>query len=245
MSIVQARSLVKRFGAVTVLDGVSLDVAPAEVVAIIGRSGSGKSTLLRCLNGLEPFQGGSVEIAGHHVDRLPKTLRALRQDVGMIFQSFNLFPHLTARENVALPQIVVKRTPRKEARQVAEDLLTRVGLSHRADAYPSALSGGQQQRVAIARALALDPKVLLCDEITSALDPEMVGEVLDVIQDLAAKRMTMLLVTHEIGFALRAASRMIFMHAGKVHEEGSPVNMLERPQTAELAQFMKSVGIKG
>ncbi|WP_313196005.1 amino acid ABC transporter ATP-binding protein [Shinella zoogloeoides] len=243
MSIVQVQSITKRFGAVTVLDDVSLDVADGEVVAIIGRSGSGKSTMLRCINGLEPIQGGAIQAAGHRVAQTPAALRALRQDVGMIFQSFNLFPHLSALENVALPQIVVKRSSKEEAREAAAKLLERVGLTHRMHAFPAALSGGQQQRVAIARALALNPKILLCDEITSALDPEMVGEVLDVVRDLAVKGMTMLLVTHEMRFARDAATRIVFMHAGKVHEEGPPDVIFSRPVTPELRQFIKTIGM--
>jgi polar amino acid transport system ATP-binding protein len=163
----------------------------------------------------------------------------------MIFQSFNLFPHLTALENVALPQVVVKKSEKHASRDVARKLLDRVGLTHRADAYPAALSGGQQQRVAIARALALNPKILLCDEITSALDPEMVGEVLDVVQDLATKGMTMLLVTHEMRFARHAANRIVFMHAGKIHEQGPPEKLFGQPETPELRQFIKSIGIEG
>ncbi|MDB5370604.1 MAG: Amino acid transporter ATP-binding protein family [Roseomonas sp.] len=244
MSIVQVQSLRKCYGPQAVLDGVSLEVAAGEVVAIIGRSGSGKSTLLRCINGLETIDGGTITVAGHTVSRAPQALRALRQDVGMVFQSFNLFPHLTARENVALPQMVVLGRGRAEAQAQAQTLLDRVGLAPRADAYPSALSGGQQQRVAIARALGLEPKVLLCDEITSALDPEMVGEVLEVVQDLAARSMTMLLVTHEMSFARRAASRVIFMHAGRVHEEGSPADIFERPRTPELVQFVRAISIR-
>ena len=244
MSIVQVQSLRKSYGSQTVLDGVSLEIAEGEVVAIIGRSGSGKSTLLRCINGLEMIDGGSAVVAGHKVSREPRALRALRQDVGMVFQSFNLFPHLTARENVALPQTVVLGRGKAEARAAAKTLLERVGLLPRADAYPSALSGGQQQRVAIARALALEPKVLLCDEITSALDPEMVGEVLEVVQDLASRSMTMLLVTHEMSFARHAASRVIFMHAGRVHEEGAPADIFDRPRTPELIQFVRAIGVR-
>jgi polar amino acid transport system ATP-binding protein len=244
MPIVQIQSLRKCYGSHTVLDGVSLDIAAGEVVAIIGRSGSGKSTLLRCLNGLETIDGGSILVAGHTVSRAPKALRALRQDVGMVFQSFNLFPHLTARENVALPQKVVLGRGEAEAAAQAQTLLERVGLAPRADAYPSALSGGQQQRVAIARALGLEPKVLLCDEITSALDPEMVGEVLEVVQDLASRDMTMLLVTHEMSFARRAANRVIFMHAGRVHEQGSPAEIFERPRSPELAQFVRAISVR-
>jgi len=243
MPIIEIASLVKRFGATTVLDGVDLDVAEGEVVAIIGRSGSGKSTLLRCINGLETIDGGHVVAAGVPVQ--PLRMREVRRFVGMIFQSFNLFPHLSALENVALPQIVINRTPKDEARAKAARLLERVQLSARAHAYPSNLSGGQQQRVAIARALALEPRVLLCDEITSALDPEMVGEVLDVVAELAKGGMTMMLVTHEMGFARQAADRVVFMHEGRIAEQGTPAELLDRPRTAPLQQFVQSIRHKG
>jgi len=239
VSIIEIESLQKRFGAATVLDGIDLEVAEGEVVAIIGRSGSGKSTLLRCINGLETIDGGRIVAAGFPVQ--PSRLREVRRSVGMIFQSFNLFPHLTALENVALPQIVMNKTPRAKARENAARLLARVNLSGRAQAYPGNLSGGQQQRVAIARALALEPRVLLCDEITSALDPEMVGEVLDVIAELARGGMTMLLVTHEMGFARQAADRLVFMNDGKVCEQGTPASLFDRPQTAALQQFVQSI----
>jgi len=243
MPIIEIASLVKRFGPTTVLDGVDLDVAEGEVVAIIGRSGSGKSTLLRCINGLETIDGGHVVAAGVPVQ--PSRMRDVRRFVGMIFQSFNLFPHLSALENVALPQIVINRTPKEEARAKAARLLERVQLSARAHAYPSNLSGGQQQRVAIARALALEPRVLLCDEITSALDPEMVGEVLDVVAELAKGGMTMMLVTHEMGFARQAADRVVFMHEGRIAEQGTPAELLDRPRTAPLQQFVQSIRHKG
>jgi polar amino acid transport system ATP-binding protein len=243
VSIIEIASLHKRFGATTVLDGIDLDVAEGEVVAIIGRSGSGKSTLLRCINGLETIDGGRIVAAGVEVQ--PSRLREVRRSVGMIFQSFNLFPHLTALENVALPQIVMNRTARSQARDNAARLLARVNLSGRAQAYPGNLSGGQQQRVAIARALALEPKVLLCDEITSALDPEMVGEVLDVIAELARGGMTMLLVTHEMGFARQAADRVVFMNEGKVCEQGVPAALFDKPQTAALQQFVQSIRSAG
>jgi polar amino acid transport system ATP-binding protein len=243
MPIVEIASLTKRFGATTVLDGVDLDVAEGEVLAIIGRSGSGKSTLLRCINGLETIDAGRIVAAGVTVQ--PSSLRDVRRSVGMIFQSFNLFPHLSALENVALPQMVINNTPREEARANAARLLERVQLSARAEAYPSKLSGGQQQRVAIARALALEPRVLLCDEITSALDPEMVGEVLDVVAELAKGGMTMLLVTHEMGFARQAADRIVFMHEGKLCEQGTPAELLDHPQTAPLQQFVQSIRHKG
>src|SRR6478735_1736515 len=243
MPIIEIASLVKRFGATTVLDGVDLDVAEGEVVAIIGRSGSGKSTLLRCINGLETIDGGHVTAAGVPVQA--SRMREVRRFVGMIFQSFNLFPHLSALENVALPQIVINRTPKDEARAKAARLLERVQLSARAHAFPSNLSGGQQQRVAIARALALEPRVLLCDEITSALDPEMVGEVLDVVAELAKGGMTMMLVTHEMGFARQAADRVVFMHEGRISEQGTVADLLDNPKTAPLQQFVQSIRHKG
>ncbi|RZI78120.1 MAG: amino acid ABC transporter ATP-binding protein [Variovorax sp.] len=243
MPIVEIASLTKRFGTTTVLGGIDLDVAEGEVVAIIGRSGSGKSTLLRCINGLETIDGGHIRADGVAVK--PSSLREVRRSVGMIFQSFNLFPHLSALENVALPQIVMNRTPRDVARANAARLLERVQMSARADAFPSKLSGGQQQRVAIARALALEPRVLLCDEITSALDPEMVGEVLDVVAELAKGGMTMLLVTHEMSFARQAADRIVFMHEGRVGEQGPPAQMLDQPVTAPLQQFVQSIRNKG
>jgi polar amino acid transport system ATP-binding protein len=239
MPIVEIRSLVKRFGKHTVLHGVDLDVEQGEVVAIIGRSGSGKSTLLRCLNGLETIDGGHAVTDG--VEVKPANLRAVRRSVGMIFQSFNLFPHMTALENVALPQMVIHGASREAARAQAATLLERVQMSDRSHAYPPNLSGGQQQRVAIARALSLSPRVLLCDEITSALDPEMVGEVLDVVAELARGGMTMLLVTHEMGFARQAAHRIVFMHEGKVCEQGPPAQLLDSPQTAPLRQFVQSI----
>jgi len=243
MPIVEIAALTKRFGNTTVLNGVDLDVSEGEVVAIIGRSGSGKSTLLRCINGLETIDGGRVSVLGIPVQ--PGRLREVRRSVGMIFQSFNLFPHLTALENVALPQMVINRTPKDAARANAARLLDRVQLSARADAYPSKLSGGQQQRVAIARALALEPRVLLCDEITSALDPEMVGEVLDVVAELARGGMTMMLVTHEMGFARQAADRVLFMHEGRISEQGTAAELLDAPRTAPLQQFVQSIRHKG
>jgi polar amino acid transport system ATP-binding protein len=243
MPIVEIRGLVKHYGANTVLHGVDLDVEAGEVVAIIGRSGSGKSTLLRCINGLESIDGGQVRADG--IDVTPSQLRAVRRSVGMIFQSFNLFPHLTALENVALPQIVIRGTPREEARANAAQLLERVQLSDRSGASPPNLSGGQQQRVAIARALSLSPRVLLCDEITSALDPETVGEVLDVVAELARGGMTMLLVTHEMGFARQAAHRIVFMHEGKVCEQGAPARLLDSPESAPLRQFVQSIRNRG
>ncbi|RWK42448.1 amino acid ABC transporter ATP-binding protein [Mesorhizobium sp.] len=230
----------KSFGAVEVLKGVSLSVNRGDVFALIGRSGSGKSTLLRCINGLEKINSGRIEVAGHAVGRDPKELRKLRTDVGIVFQSYNLFPHLTVGENIMLAPRIVKLVSKAEAKTTAEEVLGMVGLSEKFDAYPDQLSGGQQQRVAIARSLAMRPKVMLFDEVTSALDPELTEEVLNVLETLARKGMTMLLVTHEMGFARRVATTTIFMHHGKIWEEGPSVELFGRPKTPELQQFIKS-----
>ena len=240
--IARLSGLRKRFGPLEVLKGIDLEVASGEVVALIGRSGSGKSTLLRCINGLETFEGGTLEVAGQplrHGDA--RAMRALRQQVGMVFQSFNLFPHLTVAGNLMLAPGLVKGLRGDAAQQQARDLLHRVGLADKFDAWPDQLSGGQQQRVAIARALAMGPKVLLCDEITSALDPELVGEVLRVVEALAEEGMTLLMVTHEMGFARKVADRVVFMHAGRIHEMGPPSELFERPATPELQQFLSAL----
>jgi polar amino acid transport system ATP-binding protein len=239
--LVKIADVRKNFGANEVLKGVSLDVARGDVVAIIGRSGSGKSTLLRCVNGLETYQGGSISVDGIEVGGAKTNLRDLRRHVGMVFQQFNLFPHLTAGENVMLaPKVVNKGTP-GELKDTARALLAKVGLADKFDSYPSQLSGGQQQRVAIARALAMRPSVLLCDEITSALDPELVNEVLKVVEQLAAEGITLMLVTHEMRFARDVGTKLVFMHHGKVHEEGPPKELFAAPSTPELAQFVSSV----
>ncbi len=241
-SIVSIKDLRKRFGTNEVLKGIDLDVARGEVIAIIGKSGSGKSTLLRCVNGLEEFQEGALEVDGQalkHGD--PKAMRALRQHVGMIFQSFNLFPHLTVGRNVMLAPTLVKQAAPADAAQRARALLERVGLADKFDAWPDQLSGGQQQRVAIARALAMQPSVMLCDEITSALDPELVGEVLRVVEGLADEGMTLLMVTHEMNFARKVSDRVVFMHAGRIHEMGPPEQLFGAPQTAELKQFLSAL----
>ena len=242
MSLVELKGIRKRFGQNEVLKGIDLDVAAGEVVAIIGRSGSGKSTLLRCINGLERFDEGSIEVDGAHIGANQKELRALRLKVGMIFQQFNLFPHLTAGQNVMLAPTVVKGTGKDEAQATARTMLQKVGLAEKFDAYPDQLSGGQQQRVAIARALAMAPKVLLCDEITSALDPELVGEVLGVVRQLAAEGMTLLMVTHEMRFARDVGTTIVFMHQGRIHEQGPPATVFASPATPELAQFVGAVG---
>jgi polar amino acid transport system ATP-binding protein len=231
----------KRFGSLEVLRGVSLGVEAGEVVAIVGQSGSGKSTLLRCVNGLETIDEGSIAVDGTRIGAHDTDLRALRLKVGMIFQQFNLFPHLTAGRNVMLSPRIVKKAGEREAEAIARDMLRRVGLAEKFDSYPDQLSGGQQQRVAIARALAMQPKALLCDEITSALDPELVNEVLAVVRQLAANGMTLIMVTHEMRFAREVCDRVVFMHQGKVHETGAPAAVFSRPETAELRQFLGAV----
>ena len=241
-SIVNVLGLRKRYGTNEVLKGIDLDVKRGEVIAIIGKSGSGKSTLLRCVNGLEVFQEGSLEVDGQplkHGDA--RAMRALRQGVGMIFQNFNLFPHLTVGRNVMLAPTLVKKRNGGDAEAQARKLLERVGLAEKFDAWPDQLSGGQQQRVAIARALAMEPSVMLCDEITSALDPELVGEVLRVVESLAEEGMTLLMVTHEMNFARKVGDRVVFMHAGRIHEIGPPEQLFGDPQTAELKQFLSAL----
>ncbi|WP_136807684.1 amino acid ABC transporter ATP-binding protein [Desulfosediminicola flagellatus] len=241
MSLIHVDELHKNFGDLEVLRGVTFDVEEGEVVAIIGRSGSGKSTLLRTLNGLESFDDGIINIDGKRSTGLEAELIPLRLKVGMVFQQFNLFPHLTAGENVMLAPQVVKKFSKAEVEKTAQDVLEKVGLGDKFSSYPDQLSGGQQQRVAIARALAMQPKVLLCDEITSALDPELVGEVLEVVQRLAADGMTLIMVTHEMRFAREVGDKLIFMHQGKVHEMGDPKELFAAPKTAELASFIQSV----
>ena len=243
MSLLNVTALHKYYGDNHVLKGIDLAVEEGEVVAIIGRSGSGKSTFLRTLNGLESINDGVIEVDGEYIDAARADLRSLRQKVGMVFQQFNLFPHLSVGENVMLAPQVVKKTPRSEAEQIARQMLERVGLSEKFDAYPERLSGGQQQRVAIARALAMSPKVLLCDEITSALDPELVNEVLAVVKQLASEGMTLIMVTHEMRFAREVGDKLVFMHQGKVHEIGDPKALFAAPQTEELRNFIGSVNL--
>ena len=239
LPIVEVKALSKRFGAVSVLEGVSFQVRQGSVVAIIGRSGSGKSTALRCINRLETIDAGTIRVCGHEVTSPKLDLNSLHRDVGIVFQSYNLFPHLTAEENVTLAPRLVLKLPRSAQRERVGRVLSQVGLADKAQSYPSQLSGGQQQRVAIARSLAMQPKLMLFDEITSALDPELRGEVLRVIEGLARDGMSMILVTHEMGFARKVADHVIFMHCGKVWEEG-PAAMLDAPKTEELRQFLGS-----
>jgi polar amino acid transport system ATP-binding protein len=230
----------KRFGDLEVLKGVSLNVESGQVVALIGRSGSGKSTLLRCINGLEAINAGRIEVAGHVVDQDPKKLRELRKDVGIVFQSYNLFPHLTVGQNIMLSPRITQNVPQAKAAERAREVLAQVGLSEKFDSYPDNLSGGQQQRVAIARSLAMQPKVMLFDEVTSALDPELTGEVLLVMEKLAKDGMTMLLVTHEMAFARNVASTTVFMHQGKIWESGPSQELFANPQTPELRNFVSA-----
>ncbi|MDQ2137053.1 amino acid ABC transporter ATP-binding protein [Alcaligenaceae bacterium B3P038] len=241
MPLIALEDVRKSFGDNEVLKGVTLRIEPGEVIAIIGKSGSGKSTLLRCINGLESIDSGAIMVAEAKLADSEMHLRALRLKVGMIFQQFNLFPHLTAGRNVMLSPMVTKRVPERDAEALARVMMDRVGLGHKFDAWPEELSGGQQQRVAIARALAMQPIALLCDEITSALDPELVNEVLGVVGELAADGMTLLMVTHEMRFARQVCDRVVFMHQGKVHEIGAPEALFSNPQTPELQQFLGMV----
>jgi polar amino acid transport system ATP-binding protein len=241
MPAVEIRDLYKSFGAVEVLRGINLTVEAGEVVCVIGPSGSGKSTLLRCVNLLEVPTGGTVEVAGVDVTDPDCDIDAVRRRVGMVFQHFNLFAHLNVRRNLTIAQRRVLRRSQAAADAVAEANLAKVGLAHKADAFPAQLSGGQQQRVAIARALAMDPQLMLFDEPTSALDPELVGEVLAVMRALAADGMTMLVVTHEMAFAREVASRVVFMDAGVVVESGTPAEVLGAPREPRTAEFLHRV----
>ena len=241
MPILALNGICKRFGTHVALDDVSLTIESGEVVAIIGRSGSGKTTLLRCINGLEVPDSGEIVFDGRPVQRSRAALRALRREIGIVFQSFNLFPHLTVERNITLAPMVAKGVSLAEARERARVVLRQVGLEDKIDAVPLRLSGGQQQRVAIARSLAMQPRLMLFDEITSALDPELVGEVINVLEKLATEGMTMILVTHEMGFARVAADTIVFMHQGRVWEKGPPSRLFTAPATAELASFIDAI----
>jgi len=236
-AIVKVHEVHKSFGKLKVLNGVSFEVARGQVLAIVGRSGSGKSTMLRSVNRLEKIDSGSIEVCGHAVSRPGVDLNRLRRDVGIVFQSFNLFPHLTVEENVSLAPRIAKKLSRADAARITKEVLAKVNLQDKATSYPEQLSGGQQQRVAIARSLAMEPQVMLFDEVTSALDPYLTGEVLAVIEQLALGGMTMILVTHEMAFARKVADAVIFMHEGKVWEQGTG-EMLDNPGTPELRQFI-------
>ena len=238
---IHIRNLTKTYGSFTALHAIDLDIAEGEVVCVIGPSGSGKSTLIRCINLLEDFaEGSEITVGGTRVER-GRSLSTVRADVGMVFQSFNLFPHLTVLRNVMLAPMRVRALAPAQAETRARDLLARVGIAEQAEKYPGLLSGGQQQRVAIARALAMEPRVLLFDEPTSALDPEMVGEVLDVMKALAHTGVTMLVVTHEMGFARQVADRVIFMDGGRIVEEGTPSAIFDAPRSARTRDFLGAV----
>ncbi|MDK8463385.1 amino acid ABC transporter ATP-binding protein [Marinobacter sp. SS13-12] len=242
--IVQMRGMNKYFGTLHVLKEIDLTVEAGEVVVIIGASGSGKSTLIRCVNGLEEFESGKLIVDGNELapkSGNPKALAEIRKEVGMVFQQFNLFPHLTVKKNIMLAPMKVKDTPQTIANATAERLLNRVDIASQADKYPTHLSGGQQQRVAIARALAMEPRLMLFDEPTSALDPEMIGEVLDVIRELAREGMTMMVVTHEMGFAREVADRVIYIHEGQIVEEGKPADVFDNPQNERTQSFLSRV----
>jgi polar amino acid transport system ATP-binding protein len=241
MPMIEIRDIYKSYGEHKVFDGLSLEVEEHQVVCLIGPSGCGKSTLLRCLNGLESIQGGEIRIHGDRMTGPGVDVNALRRDVGIVFQSFNLFPHMTVLENVILAPTKVLGQSRAEAEESAIALLKRIGLEHKAREYPDRLSGGQQQRVAIVRALAMGPMVLLLDEITSALDPELVSEVLNIVRDLAAEGMTMLLATHEMGFAREVASKICFLCDGKVHEEGPPAQIFGDPRQERTRAFLQRI----
>ena len=239
--LLSVRHLKKAFGDHVIFEDFDLDVRKGEVVVVIGPSGCGKSTLLRCLNGLEPIQGGEILLDGEPVLRESKSITRMRQKIGMVFQSYELFPHKTILENILLAPMKVQKRPRAEVEKEALELLERVGLADRKDDYPRQLSGGQKQRIAIVRAMAMEPDVMLFDEPTSALDPEMVGEVLSVIQDLAKEGVTMVVVTHEMGFAKKVGTRILFMDGGVIAEEGTPQQIFEDPQNERTKDFLSKV----
>lgn len=239
-ALLTINNVVKRFDDTTILDGISFSVKKSEVIVIVGPSGCGKSTLLRCINALEPIQEGSITLDGDVIERNSKTLPLLRQRIGMVFQSYDLFPHLTVLDNILLAPCKVQKRDKEEVKQEAMSLLERVGLKEKAKSYPRELSGGQKQRVAIVRALCMHPEILLFDEVTASLDPEMVREVLDVMLDLAKQGRTMLIVTHEMQFARAIADRIIFLDNGKIVEEATPDEFFDNPKTERAKQFLNT-----
>jgi ABC-type polar amino acid transport system ATPase subunit len=239
--MIRVENLYKSFDNLEVLKGIDLDVHEGEVISLIGASGSGKSTLLRCINFLEKKNKGNIYVNGKKFKRSANEINKLREKVGMVFQRFNLFPHKTVIKNVMVGPIVIKKENKEKSKKKAYELLERVGLEDKADIYPAMLSGGQQQRVAIARALAMEPDVLLFDEPTSALDPELVGEVLQVIDQLAKDGMTMIIVTHEMGFAKEVSDRVVFLHEGKIEESGTPTEIFDNPKSERLKSFISSI----
>ena len=238
-SLLQVRELTKKFGDNTILDGIDLDVKQGEVVVLVGPSGCGKSTLLRCINGLEPIQGGEILLDGQKIEKGSKELTKIRQKIGMVFQSYDLFPHLKVIDNITLAPLKVQKRGKEEAEKEARELLARVGLEDKADSYPRELSGGQKQRVAIVRALIMHPDVMLFDEVTAALDPEMVREVLDVILQLARQGRTMMIVTHEMAFARAIADRVLFLEGGHIQEDSDPDTFFTNPKTERAKQFLQ------
>jgi polar amino acid transport system ATP-binding protein len=241
MAFLEMIDVQKHFGPVQVLRGLTMNVEEHQVVCLIGPSGCGKSTLLRCINQLEPIQGGEIRLMNDRVSGPGVDVNLLRQQVGIVFQSYNLFPHMSVLENVTLAPLKVLKQDKSQAEAKAMALLTRIGMDQKAKDYPDRLSGGQQQRVAIVRALAMEPKVMLLDEITSALDPELVSEVLNIVRDLATQGMTMLLATHEMGFAREVASKVCFLHQGVVHEEGPPEQIFGAPKEERTRGFLKRI----
>lgn len=241
MSIIEIKKLYKYYDDLEVLLGIDLNIEESEVVCIIGASGSGKSTLLRCITFLEEKDDGEIWFDGTQINKTKSDINKVRQEIGMVFQNFNLFPHMTVAENVMEGPVTVKDFSKKEAREIALELLEKVGIEEKADEYPAMLSGGQQQRVAIARALAMEPKVLLFDEPTSALDPELVGEVLKVMKDLANEGMTMVVVTHEMGFAKEVSDKVVFIDQGNIVEQGSPDQIFENPNKERLKSFLGEI----
>lgn len=241
MTFLQIRDLHKSYGTTQILKGISLEVARHEVVCLIGASGSGKSTLLRCINALETIDSGEILVDGDQVTGLGVDLNVLRRNVGIVFQSYNLFPHMSVLKNITLAPTMVGGVSKQAAEQRALELLEKIGLRHKAGSFPDALSGGQQQRVAIVRAMAMDPQVLLLDEITAALDPELVGDVLEMIRELAVGGLTMLLATHEMGFAQEVASQVCFLHQGRILERGTPDEVFGHPQEERTQQFLSRV----
>ncbi|HZK57174.1 MAG TPA: amino acid ABC transporter ATP-binding protein [Clostridia bacterium] len=239
--MIEVKGLIKDFGKLNVLKGIDVHIKKGEVVVIIGPSGSGKSTFLRCLNLLEEPTAGEVIFEGKKINKKGPNIDLLRQNIGMVFQLFNLFPHMTVLENITLAPVKLKKASREEAQKIAMDLLNQVGLEDKAEAYPNQLSGGQKQRIAIVRALAMSPDVMLFDEPTSSLDPEMVGEVLEVMRQLARDEMTMIVVTHEMGFAREVGTRLMFMDDGKIVEEGIPKEVFDNPQHQRTQDFLRKV----
>jgi polar amino acid transport system ATP-binding protein len=239
--MIEFRRVNKWFGSLHVLDEISLTVKQGEVVVVCGPSGSGKSTLIRCINKLEPIQSGEIVVDGMSLNDPKIDINKLRAEVGMVFQQFNLYPHKTALENIILAPLKVRKQPKEEAKKIAMDLMVKVGIPEKINSYPARLSGGQQQRVAIARALAMQPKIMLFDEPTSALDPEMINEVLDVMVNLAREGMTMIVVTHEMGFAKKVSQRIIFMDEGRVIEEGTPETFFTQPKNERTRVFLSKI----